>query len=226
MKNLPYYGHAGKWRVGHEGIFDAAGNAVYHAPSPSQIPGLISDLISYINKDTDENPLIKAVLSHLIFEKIHPFVDGNGRVGRLLQLAVLSLSGYGMKGMVVAEEIVDKKRQLYYQAISDSVGDDATEFIEILLEFMVEATNNAKDKMVAGKKFTRTDMLPLRRQELLQIVRDHGTVTLDFLHRRFLNVDDRLLRYDLKQLINAGFITKIGRTKGVIYTPKSSNPEI
>ncbi|MEK7127670.1 MAG: hypothetical protein AAB838_03030, partial [Patescibacteria group bacterium] len=70
--------------------------------------------------------------------------------------------------------------------------------------------------------FTQTDMLPLRRQELLQIIRDHRTVTLDFLHRRFLNIDDRLLRYDLKQLIDLGFVTKIGQTKGVIYTPKES----
>lgn len=212
----------GKWRTEHEGIFDAAGNAVYHAPPPSHIPGLISDLAAYINKDTDENPLIKAVLTHLLFEKIHPFVDGNGRVGRLLQLAVLSINGYGMNGMVVTEEIIDKKRQLYYQAISDSVGDNATEFVETMLEFMVEATSVAKDKMLAGKKFTQTDMLPLRRQELLQIIRDHRTVTLDFLHRRFLNVDDRLLRYDLKQLIDLGFVTKIGKTKGVIYTPKEN----
>jgi hypothetical protein len=61
-----------------------------------------------------------------------------------------------------------------------------------------------------------------RRQEILEIVHDHQMVSADFLYRRFMAVDPRLLRYDLKFLAENGFISKIGKTRGAMYAPKES----
>ncbi|MCL4397807.1 hypothetical protein M1403_02135 [Patescibacteria group bacterium] len=63
-----------------------------------------------------------------------------------------------------------------------------------------------------------------RRQEIFQTIQDHQSVSADFLHRRFLAVDPRLLRYDLKYLVDNGYIAKVGKTRGVLYTVSSQNP--
>jgi len=61
------------------------------------------------------------------------------------------------------------------------------------------------------------DLLLPRRREILEIIRDHKIITLDFLKRRFQNVTDRTLRYDLKQLEKEGLIKKLGITRGAHY---------
>lgn len=66
------------------------------------------------------------------------------------------------------------------------------------------------------------DTLFPRRREIVEIIRDHQIVSLDFLHRRFMNVSPRLLRYDLKCLVKDGYISKIGKTRGALYALKSS----
>lgn len=67
--------------------------------------------------------------------------------------------------------------------------------------------------------FDEETLLP-RRRELLGTIRDHRLVSLDFLHRRFLQVDPRVLRYDLKALVDIGLIVKVGKTRGALYAPK------
>lgn len=65
-------------------------------------------------------------------------------------------------------------------------------------------------------------LLP-RRFEILNIIKDHGSVSFDMIRRRFLNVNERTLRYDLKQLQDKGFIRKRGTTKGAYYEVKQQN---
>jgi len=59
-------------------------DARYVPPPPNEIPGLLEDLLAYANRDTDLHPLLQIGLIHYQFETIHPFLDGNGRLGRLL----------------------------------------------------------------------------------------------------------------------------------------------
>lgn len=62
-------------------------------------------------------------------------------------------------------------------------------------------------------------LLP-RRREILEIIRDHGMVSSDFISRRFLKVSPRMIRYDLKKLEEQGFIIKLGTTRGAMYKIK------
>lgn len=215
MENILDSEYLGAFRKGHEGIFDQAGNLIYHAPPPSQVESLILKLTDYANNTKEEIAPIGAILAHLLFEKIHPFVDGSGRVGRLLQYAILANNGYAMKGMVVVEKEIDDKRQLYYHAIENP---DATEFLELMLELLVVASQKAKEKVQASQKFQKEDLLAPRRREILEIIRDHQIVSFDTLHRRFFSISPRLLAYDLKYLMDNGYISKIGKTRGAQYT--------
>lgn len=221
MRGVIGEGCLGMFREGEEGIFDSLGNAIYHAPPARYVVSLMDDLIKYLNRKGDHISPIKAILAHLAIEKIHPFVDGSGRVGRLLQFAVLMTHGYGMKGLANVEEYVDKNKQLYYRAIEEAIGKDATVFVELMLDLLVKATNEAKEKILLRvRDFNSLDILPPRRKEIVLVVQDHKIVSLDFIHRRFFGISPRLLSYDLKYLIDNGYIVKIGKTRGALYAPK------
>lgn len=223
MRNILSNDYCGQFRKGHEGVFDSAGTLIYHSPPPSMVHDLIDELITDINSKKEKIIPIKAVLAHLTFEDIHPFVDGSGRVGRLLQTAILCAGGYGMKGLIAPEELIDKNRQLYYHAIEVArESSDATEFVELMLDFLAKASTSAKELLLAKKEsHSSLDLLPPRRRELVETIQDHKMVSLDFLHRRFLKISPRLLSYDLKCLMNQGFIVKIGVTRGALYAPKA-----
>src|SRR3989338_11682635 len=74
---------AGHFRTEVRAIFNKGGVAVYMPPPPTQVLKLLDELLTYVNSE-EKFPLIAAFVAHLIFEKIHPFLDGNGRGGRLL----------------------------------------------------------------------------------------------------------------------------------------------
>lgn len=66
----------------------------------------------------------------------------------------------------------------------------------------------------------KSQTLSPRRQEIVEIIKDHQQVSADFLHRRFFGTSPRLLRYDLKYLLDNGYIQKVGKTRGVLYSIK------
>jgi len=221
MKHILGNGHLGKIRTEHEGLFDIAGNVYYHAPPPQAVKNLLEELLKYSNSSREQIVPVKAAISHLVFEKIHPFADGNGRVGRLLQQAILTKS-YGMRGLTSVEEDIDKNRQEYYLAIEGSVGGKCQGFIELMLTFIYDASKRAMDNLrLKAKSSTALDLLLPRRKEIVQIISDHQMVSFDFLKRRFLKISPRQLAYDLQALCESGYIRKIGKTRGALYTVKN-----
>ena len=220
MSDLTEKYDLGKFRTRAGAIFNTAGIIIYLPPRPSQILSLIPHLIKYINSPKEQFIPIKAALSHYIFEKIHPFLDGNGRVGRLLIQAVLKKEGYDMKGLLSLEEYLDSHRGEYYSALEDPER-DVTGFVEFMLEAMSETAQKAKELILQKEKVDITDYLLPRRAEILNIIKDHQMVSFDILRRRFIAVNERTLRYDLLQLQKKGLIKKRGTTKGVYYETTS-----
>jgi Fic family protein len=205
----------GSIRKESSAIFNQSGFPVYVPPPPSQVPGLLGKLLDYIKRDDKENILIKAALSHITFEKIHPFLDGNGRVGRLLYQILLSKGGYHFNWLLSLEEEINNKKEEYYVYLDKN---DATSFIEFSLEIILTSANKTLEKL-SGKKINEETLLP-RRQEILNLIKDHQLMSLDSIRRRFLMVSPRMIRYDLKQLEKNGFIIKIGSTRGAMYKLK------
>lgn len=197
-------------------IFNTAGIAIYLPPRPSQVLLLINKLIKFINSKKEPFVPVKAILAHFSFEKIHPFLDGNGRVGRLLLQAILQKENYGMKGLLNLEEYLDNKRSDYYRFLENSEK-DVTGYLEFMLECMAKATDEAKNKILLAQKGSAEDLLLPRRAEIIKILKDHKMMNFDQIQRRFMMVNERTLRYDLKKLIDSNFIKKLGATKGVYY---------
>jgi len=216
MTGLTERNNLGSYRKDVSAIFNTAGIAIYMPPPPRQIELLMVKLLKYINTDKEPFIPIRACLAHYSFEKIHPFLDGNGRVGRLLLQAVLEKSDYGMKGLLTVEEYLDKHRGEYYRGFESS-DKDVTDYLEFTLEALAETAEKAKETVLKQKSAEPEDYLLPRRAEILRIIKEQRLVNFDQIKRRFLKVNDRTLRYDLKQLQNAGLIRKLGTTKGVYY---------
>ena len=205
---------AGRFRTEESAIFNQAGIAVYLAPAPKNFNQLLSDLFNYCNSSKDPAPIVAAV-AHIWFEKIHPFTDGNGRVGRLLSSSLLTAGSYGFAGIVPFEEYLDAHRQDYYDAVGHD-AQDVTTFIEFFLQALVAQANKSHAEIKAPLEGKQSNLLP-RRQEILNIIRDHQMVSFDFLARRFRAVPPSTLHYDLKQLLKSGLVKKLGTTRGAVY---------
>ncbi len=208
--------NAGKFRIQNEAIYNSAGIAVYMPPPPKQMNHFLKKLINYINSDKEKFVPIKAILSHYTFEKIHPFEDGNGRVGRLLIQKILWQGGYGMKGILPLEQYLENKRANYYRALEEPEK-DTTDYVVFMLEAIAETANEAKKLVLSKQEVQASDFLLPRRAEIYKIITDQKMVNFDQIKRRFAAVNERTLRYDLKKLIDEGFIVKLGNTKGVYY---------
>lgn len=210
----------GKTRTEASAIFNSAGIAIYLPPRPTQIVPLTNKLISFMNSPKEQFAPVRAALSHYIFEKIHPFLDGNGRVGRLLIQAVLVKSGYGMKGLLALEECLDKNRSAYYKTLEESER-DVTDYVEFILEAIAVTAQQVKEQVLKKQQADVKDYLLPRRAEILSLIQEHRMLSFDSIKRRFMAVNERTLRYDLKKLQDANLIHKRGATKGVYYESTS-----
>ncbi len=129
---------AGRYRNNQVGIF--RGTQVSHiAPSAKQVPQLMNGLFNFINKDKETSFLIKACVFHYELEFIHPFEDGNGRMGRLWQ-QILLMKQSPIFEFISTESIVHEKQNQYYSMLekSDKAG-DSTDFLQFSLEVILAA---------------------------------------------------------------------------------------
>jgi Fic family protein len=131
---------AGKYRK--QGVGIMKGSKVEHiAPPYENVPYLMKDLFKYV-KDSEELTLIKSCVFHYEMEFIHPFLDGNGRMGRLWQTLIL-MSEYPVFEFLPFETLISQTQNEYYQALamSDKSG-KSTFFIEYMLEVIDKSLGN------------------------------------------------------------------------------------
>lgn len=213
MSKLIDFQNLGRFRQEPSAIFNSSGFPVYIPPTPGDVPVLVEQLIQFINSDEEKNMPIKASMCHFIFERIHPFLDGNGRVGRLLFQLVLARDNYHFQWLLFVEEILNQRKAEYYSYLDTS---DPTGFIEFMLEVLATVSEQIIAQL-SFKKIAKEDTLLPRRKELVLLIREHQMLSLDMIKRRFFKIPERTLRYDLKQLEKQGYIVKVGTTRGAMY---------
>jgi Fic family protein len=158
---------AGKWRTSNVGIFQ--GDKVAHAaPQAKRVPELMEQLFAFVKAEKETHPLILSAVFHYELEFIHPFSDGNGRIGRLWQTTLLS-KFHPLFEFTPIESAIRKRQQAYYKALglADKAG-DASPFIEFSLETIFAALEELGGDIRP---------LPMSAQDRLEIARE-----------RFLNV--------------------------------------
>ncbi len=214
---------AGQIRHEVSAIFNSAGIAVYMPPPPKQAEKYIVRLLKFANSSRETLIPIKAALTHYSLEKIHPFLDGNGRTGRLLFQKVLMHGGYGMKGLCVIEEYLDNHRGEYYGAL-DEPEKEVTDYVVFMLTALKESAQKAVSLIKhQSEHFSPEDTLLPRRAEIVKIVKDQKMVSINMIARRFPAVNPRTIRFDIKSLVDHGFLVKLGTTKGAYYAPSKKS---
>lgn len=180
MKSL--INSAGKYR--NQGVGIVKGSKVEHlAPPADLVPKLMKDLFRYLKNDK-EIALIKSCVFHYEMEFIHPFMDGNGRMGRLWQTLIL-LSEYPVFEFLPFETLISKNQQAYYKALSlsDKAG-KSNIFIEYMLEILNESLNSTLS--YKNRNLTDTDRLnyfielgikEFARKDYMSLFKDISTAT-------------------------------------------------
>lgn len=147
----------GKFRSGNVGILK--GTKVSHlAPKPHMVPELMEKLFNYLKSEKAEHFLIKSSIAHYEIEFIHPFSDGNGRMGRLWQTIILTSYNPIFEYLPI-ESSIKNHQQEYYDALekSDKSGDSSS-FVEFILEMILETLKEFLDS-IRPIKLTPKDRL-------------------------------------------------------------------
>ena len=130
----------GRFRSGGVGVFN--GKALVHmAPPANMVPGQIQDLFSWY-KTSEIHPLIRSAIFHYEFEFIHPFADGNGRLGRMWHSLLLGRWNEIFYWLPV-EDLIRSRQEEYYKALGKSDRDaDSSAFVEFLLQVILDTLQN------------------------------------------------------------------------------------
>ena len=121
----------------------AQGQGIVHLGPPAErVPLLVKDLLNWLKK-TDEHPLVASCVFHYEFEFIHPFTDGNGRMGRLWQTLILK-EWKPFFTYLPVETIIRDSQEAYYRKLAESDNSGkATAFVEFILEAIKESIQQA-----------------------------------------------------------------------------------
>ena len=131
----------GAYRRGSVGVM-AGGEVIHLAPPADRVPALMIDLFRWLAA-SEEHPLITSSVFHYEFEFIHPFADGNGRMGRLWQSLILT-RWKPLFADVPVESLVHEHQADYYQALQKSTEQtDSATFIEFMLRMILDAVSTA-----------------------------------------------------------------------------------
>ena len=198
--------HAGRYRKGGVGVF-ACEQCIHMAPPADNVPFLMADLFEWIST-TDTHPLVSSCVFHYEFEFIHPFIDGNGRMGRYWQTMLLS-RWKGIFAWLPVETIVKKHQQDYYDAIAQS---DAQGNSTIFINFMLKCILQTIDEQQKVTDKVMDKVTDKSENKILNIIQATPTVTVAQL-MEMLSMSDSGVRKILRKLQQEGRLVRVGANK-------------
>jgi len=211
MENL--IDDAGNYRK--QGVGIVKGSKVAHlAPSFKNVPYLIKDLFSFL-KNSEEIELIKSCVFHYEMEFIHPFLDGNGRMGRLWQTLIL-MDRYPIFEFLPFETLISSDQEQYYKALaqSDKSG-NSTLFIKYMLQVIDTSINRLLDynNRTLNEKDRLDYFVSLNNDEFSR--KQYMDV--------FKNISSATASRDLKKGIELNLFEKLGQNNKTKYKVKMDN---
>ncbi len=209
MKDL--INNPGKLRTGSVGIIKGS-DIAHFAPPGEMVHSLMTGLFNYIKKD-DDLVLIKSCVFHYEFEFIHPFIDGNGRMGRLWQTLILKELSPVFEFLPI-ESLIKLKQQEYYAVLekSDKQGASTT-----FIEFMLEIIKDALEELLKAQNINLT--ANNRILHFREIIGQKEFSRQDYL-RAFKNISQATASRDLKVAVDDGIIEKQGDKRTTKYRYK------
>lgn len=188
---------AGQFRHGGVGVF-SGNEAVHIAPPADRVSGLMAELFEWL-KNAEDHLLIRSCVFHYEFEFIHPFTDGNGRMGRLWQSLILSRLNPVFQHLPV-ETMVHDNQLKYYQAISDSTqAGDCGLFIDFMTTEILNALKIHKGEPIGTVNGIVNGTVNSMSEQVLDFIAKNPGVRANVISQE-LHIPVRTLRRYLKKL--------------------------
>ena len=205
---------SGCFRSRPVGVVDKQGNILHFGTLPDYVPGLVMELLDWV-RSSDFHMLIKSCVFHYELELIHPFADGNGRIGRLWHTLLLT-QWKPMFAWLPVESIIHDRQDEYYQAINRSNNEaESTAFIEFMLSAI-------KETLLESLQVGNTENMSVEEQRRYQIERflkKYGTITNSDVREMF-GISSATANRVLARLSEEGRIKKIRLGKSWGYIDK------
>lgn len=208
------------------------GHVSFRPPEASSISFQIQDLFAYIDssQSKDIHPILKSGIVHYELVRIHPFLDGNGRVARALSTLILFLEGYDIRKFFSLEEYFDSDPANYYSALQSvaKLNGDLTGWLEYFVQGLAIELSKIKEKVekisIDGKIRERLGGKPLllsdRQLRIIEYIQKNGFLQNQAFESLFPMVSEDTILNELKALLQNGIIKKQGVTKGAKYVMK------
>lgn len=206
---------AGKFRRGGVGVFSEE-RLVHMAPPADRVPFLIDDLFEWL-KQAKDHLLIRSCVFHYEFEFIHPFSDGNGRMGRLWQSLILGRL-HPLFEYLPVENMVYANQEAYYNAIQHSTATaDSGPFIEFMLQEILNTLKRHQGSLISQHNVMEVrdkirDKFGISSEQIIEQIQRNPAVTLDEIAAA-LSVTRRSIEKKIKELRDAGYIRREGSNK-------------
>ena len=205
------------------------GEVSFRPPMAIAIVYQIKDLLAFINSpvEQDFHPVLKSGIVHYELVRIHPFLDGNGRVARALSTLILFLEGYDIRKFFSLEEYFDSNAADYYyalQSVEKNKG-DKTHWLEYFTQGLSIELSKIKEKVekisvdaklrekLGGKPLMLTD----RQLKIIEYIQKTGYLQNKAFETLFPMISEDTILNELKVLVQNGIVKKQGVTKGARY---------
>lgn len=208
------------------------GRVSFKPPLSVAIPFQIKDLIAFINSTSEQDihPVLKSGSVHYELVRIHPFLDGNGRVARALSTLILFLEGYDIRKFFSLEEYFDKEAERYYDALQsvEKHDGDLTRWLEYFTQGLSIELSKIKDRVekisidanLREKLGGKPIMLSDRQLKIIEYIQKTGYLQNKAFESLFPMVSEDTILNELKGLLKTSIIRKQGVTKAAKYIMK------
>lgn len=228
----------GRFRHRQVVIKNTKTGAISYTPPPAaEVPYLVEDLINWINSEesAELHPVIKAGIIHYEFTRIHPFVDGNGRVARAISTLSLFLDNYDIRKFFSLEEYFDANPLDYYltlqsvsnQLVVDHHERDLTPWLNYFVEGVAIELNRIKEVVrrisldsAVKAKLGEQLVLNERQMVLMEYLHRHKSMQNKDFRKMFPDFSDDTVLREIRFLTKKGLIKKLGGTKNAQYVLK------
>ena len=205
------------------------GQVSFRPPEANLVLSQIQDLLAFISakQNQDIHPVLKSGIVHYELVRIHPFVDGNGRVARALSTLILFLEGYDIRKFFSLEEYFDSDANRYYESLQsvEKNNGDLTVWLEYFTQGLAIELSKIKEKVekisVDGKLREKLGGKPLlltdRQLKIIEYIQKTGYLQNKAFESLFPMVSEDTILNELKVLLKNKIIKKQGITKGAKY---------
>lgn len=205
------------------------GEISFRPPMAVAIPFQLKNLMEFIesSKEEDVHPVLKSGIVHYELVRIHPFLDGNGRVARAVATLILYQDGYDIRKFFSLEEYFDRNAQDYYDALQSVEKDDGdlTMWLEYytlglsieLAKIRAKVETISVDAKLKEKLGGNPILLSPRQLKIIEYIQKIGYLQNQAFETLFPMVSEDTVLNEIKALVEAGIIKKHGVTKGAKY---------